>query len=141
MGKKSTELERACGSRVCYRLPALTMASTTLEPGTIFARDFRVIKALAEGGMGAVYIVEQVSTQKKRALKVGRPELLGDEKSMARFAQEATVGSRIPSEHVVEVISAGVDEDSKIPWLAMEYLEGEDLGKHVESRERLAPAV
>ena len=46
-----------------------------LTPGTVFARDFRVIRHLAAGGMGAVYIVEQVSTQRQRALKIMLPDI------------------------------------------------------------------
>jgi serine/threonine protein kinase len=39
-----------------------------------------------------------------------------------RFAHEARIGARIASEHVVEVVSAGVDTTSALPWLAMELL-------------------
>ena len=41
-----------------------------LEPRSIFARQYRVIAPLAQGGMGAVYLVEQLSTDKRRALKL-----------------------------------------------------------------------
>ncbi len=79
--------------------------------------------------MGAVYIVEQLSTGKRRALKVMLPELVQDARLRERFEQEARVGGRISSEHVVEVVAAGVDNASGIPWLAMELLDGENLGK------------
>lgn len=98
-----------------------------LVPGSIFARDYRVIKPLNEGGMGAVYVVDQISTGKRRALKIMHPQLIADARSRARFADEATIGARIDSEHVVEVVAAGVDETSGMPWLAMELLDGSDL--------------
>ena len=40
--------------------------AAVLSPGSIFAGDFRVIRHLADGGMGAVYVVEQLSTGKQR---------------------------------------------------------------------------
>ncbi|MCA9654441.1 MAG: serine/threonine protein kinase, partial [Myxococcales bacterium] len=99
-----------------------------LEPGTIFARDFKVVDLLAEGGMGAVYRVEQLSTHKLRALKLVSTRLASDPKGRQRFVREATVGASIDSEHAVEVIGAGIDEQSGRPWLAMELLDGADLG-------------
>jgi serine/threonine-protein kinase len=47
-------------------LPALTA-------GTVFAEDFRVIAPLAQGAMGALYVVEQLSTGRRRALKLMLP--------------------------------------------------------------------
>ena len=49
-----------------------------LESGSIFAGDYRIVRPLAEGGMGAVYLVDQLSTGKPRALKLMRPELAQD---------------------------------------------------------------
>ncbi|MEX1367118.1 MAG: serine/threonine-protein kinase, partial [Nannocystaceae bacterium] len=103
-----------------------------LSPGSIFARDFKVIDLLAEGGMGAVYRVEQLSTRKLRALKLVTARLASDPKGRQRFVREATVGASIDSEHVVEVIGAGIDEQSGRPWLAMELLDGADLGAVVQ---------
>ncbi len=98
-----------------------------LAPGTIFARDFRVIGKLSEGGMGAVYTVEQLSTGRERALKLMHPELVGDGAMRAKFVQEARIGARVKSDHVVEVVAAGVDDATGVPYLAMELLEGENL--------------
>jgi serine/threonine protein kinase len=109
-----------------------------LTPGELFARDFRVLRPLAEGGMGSVYRVEQLSTGRERALKIMHPQFARDEDTRARFTQEAKVGSRIKSEHVVEVVAAGVDEISGVPWLAMELLEGVELSDFLRQRGRLS---
>jgi serine/threonine protein kinase len=89
--------------------------------------------------MGAVYEVEQLSTSARRALKVMRRELVSDPTSLRRFVREAQVASLIKSEHVVQVIGAGVDGATAMPWIAMEYLEGSDLGAHVLSHGPLEP--
>ena len=99
----------------------------SFEPGTVFAGDYRVVKPLSKGGMGAVYVVEQLSTGKPRALKLMHSSLVYDPASRAKFEQEARIGARIASEHVVEVVAAGVDPQTQIPYLVMELLEGEDM--------------
>ena len=106
--------------------------SAQLTPGSIFAEDFRIVKALAEGGMGVVYEVEQLSTKQRRALKLMRPELLQDLALRQRFEQEARLPSGVASEHVAQVISAGVDGATGLPWFAMELLEGETLEERVQ---------
>lgn len=110
-----------------------------LAPGTVFARDYRVVDLLAEGGMGAVYRTEQLSTRKPRALKLVSTRLASDPKGRQRFVREATIGASIDSEHVVEVIGAGIDEETDRPWLAMELLDGADLGAVVRHQGPLSP--
>jgi tRNA A-37 threonylcarbamoyl transferase component Bud32 len=96
-------------------------------PGTLFAGDYRIERPLSAGGMGAVFVVRQMSTGKLRALKLMHRSLANDPESLRRFEQEARVGSRIASEHVVEVQAAGVDPATGVPFLVMELLEGESL--------------
>jgi len=114
------------------------MASTPrLQVGTIFAGDYRIVGPLAEGGMGSVYRAEQLSTHKPRAVKVVHGRLLDDERSRARFVREATIAASIASEHVVEVIAAGIDHTTELPYLVMELLDGGDLAAVVRHRGRL----
>jgi serine/threonine protein kinase len=111
-----------------------------LQPGTVFAGDFRLVRAMSAGGMGAVYAAEQISTGKQRALKVMLPQLVADPSLRKRFEQEARIASLIESEHVVEVVGAGVDPGSNLPWLAMELLNGEDLSELVTRGGPLLPS-
>src|SRR5262252_7000185 len=111
-----------------------------LAPGTVIGGDFRVSHRLSEGGMGAVYVVEQISTRAQRALKLMHPQLTADPRLRQRFVQEARVGAGIDSDHVVKVLAAGIDTDTETPWLVMELLQGEDLGTHVERVGALEPA-
>lgn len=113
-------------------------SALALTEGQVFAGQFRVIKPLAQGGMGAVYVVEQLSTGKKRALKLMLPTAAVVDGSR-RFEQEARTSSLIPSEHVVDVIAAGVEGEERVPWLAMELLEGESLEDYLEQAGALTP--
>jgi formylglycine-generating enzyme required for sulfatase activity/serine/threonine protein kinase len=102
----------------------------------IFNRDFRVVKALRAGGMGAVYVVDQLSTGKQRALKVMSATFAQSPAARERFVLEARAGSRIESDHVVEVLTAGIDAESGAPYLVMELLRGEELA---DAMKRLGP--
>ncbi len=110
------------------------------SPGTVVAGDFRVVRALKEGGMGAVYVAEQMSTGARRALKLLHPQYVQDDAMRRRFEQEARAAARIESDYVVEVIGAGVDAPTGMPWIAMELLDGEDLGDHVARVGKLGAA-
>lgn len=100
--------------------------------GTVVGGDHRVVRLLSTGSMGAVYVAEQLSTGAQRALKVLRSEYVANPDLFKRFEREAHLAARIPSEHVAQIIAAGVDEQLEAPWISMELLEGVHLGEHVE---------
>ncbi len=115
------------------------MSTLALEPGQIVDREYKVAQLLSQGGMGAVYIVEHITTGKRRALKVMLPHLVRDPASRDRFEREARIGARIESDNVVDVVDAGVDETTGLPFLVMELLDGVDLD-HVIEQHKTIPA-
>ena len=100
--------------------------------GTVVGGDFMIVRPLSRGSMGALYVAEQLSTASHRALKILRHEYVSDQTLFKRFEREAQMAAKIPSEHVVQIIASGVDEKLQIPWIAMELLQGQHLGDHVE---------
>ena len=116
------------------------METLALEPGQIIDREYKVERLLSQGGMGAVYVVEHVTTGKRRALTVMLPHLVRDQASRDRFEREARIGARIESDNVVEVVDAGVDEGTGLPFLVMELLDGVDLDHVIESQKTIPPA-
>ncbi|MBK8937991.1 MAG: serine/threonine protein kinase [Polyangiaceae bacterium] len=101
--------------------------------GSLFAGDFRVLQPLSEGGMGKLFLVEQLSTGRQRALKLMQPHLVSDPKLRDRFVREARISASIESDHVAQVIGAGIE--AGVPWIAMELLQGEDLATAAQRRE------
>ncbi len=101
----------------------------SLTPGVVLGGDFRIVQPLGSGGMGAVFVAEQLSTGARRALKVMHAELVADAAQRRRFEQEARMSARIPSDHVVQTIAAGVDPQMQMPWIAMELVQGETLAQ------------
>lgn len=108
-----------------------------LPIGELFHVRYRVVRCIKAGGMGAVYEVIHEQTRRRCALKVMLPRLVRDPSLRARFQLEATVASEIDSEHIVEVIDAGVDPLTETPFIVMELLRGEELAELVEKRGRL----
>jgi eukaryotic-like serine/threonine-protein kinase len=115
------------------------MSLSSLQPGAVFAGRYRIVRAIARGGMGAVYEVVHLETHRRRALKVILPGVLESEEMRRRFQLEAQVAARIESEFVVDVFDAGVDDAAGTPFLVMELLRGEELGARLKRAGRLSP--
>ena len=110
-----------------------------VRPGTVFAERYFVVRPIKAGGMGAVFEVQHVRTHKPHALKVMHPDVVAKRGAREKFEQEAYVGARIQSRHVVDVIDAGVDEATGLPYLVMELLVGSELAAIVEKEGKLGP--
>ncbi len=102
-----------------------------LTPGEVLGGDFEIVRRLGGGGMGAVYLAHQRSTDAMRAVKVMLPQWTQYEELVVRFEQEAKACGRIESEHVVSILGYGITPDTKMPWLVMEYLPGETIDERV----------
>jgi serine/threonine protein kinase len=110
-----------------------------VRPGTVFADRYFVVRPIKSGGMGAVYEVQHVRTHKPHALKIMHPDVVAKKGAREKFEQEAYVGARIQSRHVVDVTDAGVDEATGLPYLVMELLVGSELGTLVEREGKVDP--
>ncbi len=99
---------------------------------------YRVIRAIGEGGMGAVFLVEHVFLNKKLALKVLRPELANHPEAAIRFQREARATSLIEHENVVRVTDFGCTAEQEL-YLVMELLDGRTLAEEIEGGKRPSP--
>lgn len=97
-----------------------------LEPGAlVLDQRFRVIRLLGRGGMGDVYLAEQVSLGREVALKVLRQDLSLQPGMSERFRREAKLLSSVDHPAVVRVIDFGQSEHATC--LIMEHVEGDTL--------------
>lgn len=113
------------------------MSNLSLTIGATFNGRYRVVRCMAHGGMGAVYEVIHLETERRRALKVMLPHLVQSPELRDRFRQEARVAAKIESKYIVDVFDAGIDDPTGMPFLVMELLKGEELGKRLERLKRL----
>ena len=98
--------------------------TTTLTPGARIGA-WRILRLIASGGMGEVYEAENAISSSRRALKVIRASLLGDDDLRIRFVRETTIASQIKHPNVVEAWDPLIEGDLIV--LPMELLEGETL--------------
>ncbi|MFZ5438375.1 MAG: serine/threonine-protein kinase [Myxococcota bacterium] len=102
-----------------------------LAPGTLVLDGrFRVVRLLGRGGMGFVYLAEQVSLGRQVAIKVLRHDLTLAPGFAERFRREALLLGSIEHPAVVRVIDYGTEAGA--PCLVMEYVEGETLESVLE---------
>jgi serine/threonine protein kinase len=99
--------------------------------GTLVAGKYRLISVLGVGGMGAVFAAVHQLTERKVALKLLHPHLAG-EVNVQRFLQEAKASALIEHPRVAQVLDAGEVEGGSL-YLAMEHLQGEDLGARIRA--------
>jgi len=110
----------------------------SLEPGQVIDGKYRIAKMIGEGGMGAVYLGENVRINRKVAIKVLHASYTGNEEVMQRFEREAQAAGRIGNDHILEVLDIGQLADGD-HFIIMEYLDGEPLSGRIKSRGRLMP--
>jgi eukaryotic-like serine/threonine-protein kinase len=91
---------------------------------------------LGVGGMGVVVAATHLQLDQPVALKFLLEDALKNKDVVARFAREARAAARIQSEHVARVIDVGT-LDSGSPYMVMEYLQGSDLARVLQDKERL----
>jgi eukaryotic-like serine/threonine-protein kinase len=97
--------------------------------GTVLQGRYRILDAIAAGGMGAVYRGERVGLQRIVAIKFLRGEVAAQGQFRKRFENEARAMSRLSHPHCVSVIDFGVVD---VPYFVMDYVTGRPLGKLIE---------
>jgi serine/threonine-protein kinase len=107
----------------------------------VVGQKYRIVRLLGAGGMGSVYEAVEVSGGRRVALKVITAESARNETAMGRFAREAKAATTIDTPHIVKVLDAGVDEAKNLPYLVMEYLDGEDVHQLIKRLGPLAPEL
>jgi len=107
-----------------------------LESGAIISNKYKLVQALAYGGMGCIWSARHETLDTQLAVKFIHPIHSACSELRGRFAREAITSARISSPHVVQVYDYGVEDDT--PYLVMELLEGEDLGARLKRETRLS---
>src|SRR6516162_2559967 len=100
--------------------------------------SYRIVRLIAEGGMGTVYEAEQDDPRRTVALKVMRPGHDSTE-LRKRFTQEARILGRLHHAGIAQVYDAGATPDGRL-YFAMELIRGAPLGEYVRRQGLPAPA-
>ncbi len=104
--------------------------------GMVVSDRYRIVRKVGEGGMGAVYQAEHALIEKRIALKILFQDLTRRDDLVARFLQEAKSASRIGQENVIDISDFGQSAEGLV-YIAMEFLDGQDLGQVLRSEGHL----
>lgn len=108
-----------------------------IRPGTVIDH-FRVTRMIGYGAMGQVYLGRDEGLGRRVALKVIHPRYLGSDQAKERFFAEARTTARFSHPNIVTIYAVG--EHQGQPFLAMEYLEGQNLRQRMrEERGQIDP--
>jgi serine/threonine protein kinase len=98
---------------------------------------YRIQALLGRGGMGVVYLAEQIGPHRQVALKLLLDPATASEAFRARFLRESELAAAIDHPNVLPVYDAG--ETDGVLWIAMRYVDGIDLAALLAREGPLAP--
>jgi serine/threonine-protein kinase len=97
---------------------------------------YAIVRLLGQGGMGAVYEARHTGTGRRVAVKIILGVGAQNVDHVARFEREARAVGAVESDYIAQVFDTGRDRETGAPYIAMEFLEGEDVQALIE---RLGP--
>jgi eukaryotic-like serine/threonine-protein kinase len=110
---------------------AVNIRSQIIYEGKIIG-NYKVIKQIAEGGMGSVFLAERADGQfeQKVALKIIKPGMNSNE-IIKRFLSERQILARLQHPNIAKLLDGGLTEDN-LPYFTMEYVEGEPISEYCD---------
>ncbi len=119
-----------CGTQIISEeeIPVTKTIETPTEEltrGSVIADRYEIIEELGKGGMGKVFRVEDKKIKEEVALKLIKPEIAADKKTIERFSNELKFARKIAHRNVCKMYDLGEEEGTY--YITMEYVPGEDL--------------
>jgi eukaryotic-like serine/threonine-protein kinase len=105
--------------------PVEARAGGDVTPALGQLGEFRLLREVGRGGMGVVYEAEQITLQRRVALKVLPFVAAIDDRRLQRFKNEALAAAHLRHEHIVPVYAVGADLG--VHYYAMQFIEGQSL--------------
>lgn len=103
----------------------LPPSALTLAPGARFGGRFTILRLVAHGGMGSVYLASDANTGEQVCLKLIRPELVATKLALERFLHEGKVARRLSHPNIARVFD--IDQHDGVWFISMEFAPGENL--------------
>ena len=103
---------------------------------TVQLGDFKLLKKLGQGGMGEVYLANQVSLDRKVAVKILSKEMAKKPGFVERFVRECRAMAKIDHPNAVKVYAA--DSDKGLNYVGIEYIDGQSMQDWIDKFETLS---
>ena len=110
-----------------------------LTTGFTFADRYQIIEELGQGGMGRVYKALDKEVDEKIAIKLLRPEIAADIKTIDRFRNELKLARKIAHKNVCRMYDLNREENTY--YITMEFVPGEDLKSFLKRSKQLTPST
>jgi len=107
-----------------------------LTTGSTFAGRYQIIEELGRGGMGKVYKAQDNEINEKIAIKLIKPEIAADKKTIERFRNELKFARKIRHENVCQMYDLNKEEGAY--YITMEFVPGEDLKSMIRMSRQLS---
>jgi tRNA A-37 threonylcarbamoyl transferase component Bud32 len=123
-------------------LPREQAVGPTFAADELVAERYRIVRFIAEGGMGEVYEAEDTMLRERMALKTVGAALSDDLELAERLKREVQLARRVTHPNVCRIFDVGVHarpSGERIFFMTMELLAGETLGRRLRRAGRLAP--
>ena len=139
---QDSEFCKKCGNQI--REPeekpipteTLEVPKEELTTGSTFAGRYQIIEELGRGGMGRVYKATDTKINEKVALKLIKPEIASDKKTLERFGHELRIARKIVHKNVGRMYD--INEDKGTHYITMEYVSGQDLKGFIRQSGQMA---
>ncbi len=136
----ATTLRRPDGGAVTLPLPdsatqTYESRSWDLPTGTLFGGRYQIIESLGRGGMGRVYRALDTKAREEVAIKLIRPDIAEDKRTLERFVNEIKLAHKFSHRNIGKMYHLG--EDQGLHYIIMEYVPGEDLKSFIRRSRRL----
>jgi tetratricopeptide (TPR) repeat protein/tRNA A-37 threonylcarbamoyl transferase component Bud32 len=115
--------------------PGVPILPVVLGEGETIGPRYEVVRLLGRGGMGAVYLVRDRELKREVALKFLREGVAQDRVALERFRREVALASKVTHRNVLRVFDIG--EAGGLPFVTMQYVEGEDLATRLRRQGKL----
>jgi serine/threonine protein kinase/tetratricopeptide (TPR) repeat protein len=110
-----------------------------LTTGSIFADRYKIVTELGKGGMGKVYRAIDQKIDEEIAIKLIKPEIAADKKTIERFGNELKMARKIAHRNVCKMYYLG--EEKGAHYITMEYVPGEDLKSMIRMSGQLSTGM
>jgi eukaryotic-like serine/threonine-protein kinase len=109
--------------------------STPAAPGRVLGGRYRLVSAVARGGMATVWVGDDTLLARRVAVKTLHPELAYDEALRTRFRNEAIAAARLSNPGIVATYDTGNDDG--LGYIVMEFVDGPNLRRILDDQGRL----
>ena len=96
---------------------------------------YKIVKKLGQGGMGHVFLAEDINLGRNVAIKLLAPELVRDDIIKERFKREAQAVAALNHKNIITIYEFGTFDTN--PYIVMEYVEGESL-RDMQRRKKIS---